>query len=48
MPTVLLREESRDVVSAPELEQFYDDVDALRDRLARAELRISQLSKTRS
>ena len=43
-----LREESRDVVSAPELEQFYDDVDALRDRLARAELRLTQLSKTRS
>lgn len=42
-----LREESRDVVSAPELEQFYDDVDALRDRLARAELRLNNLSKTR-
>lgn len=42
-----LREESRDVVSAPELEQFYDDVDALRDRLARAELRLNKLSKTR-
>ena len=43
-----LREESRDVVSAPELEQFYDQVDALRDRLARAEMRLAQLSKNRS
>jgi ubiquinone biosynthesis accessory factor UbiJ len=38
-----LREESRDVVSAAELEQFYDDVDALRDRVARAELRLQRL-----
>lgn len=43
-----LREESRDVVAAPELEQFYDEVDALRDRLARAELRLNNLSKTRA
>jgi ubiquinone biosynthesis accessory factor UbiJ len=38
-----LREESRDVISAAELEQFYDDVDALRDRVARAELRLQRL-----
>ncbi len=40
-----LREESRDVISAAELDGFYDDVDQLRDQVARAEQRISVLLK---
>jgi len=40
-----LREESRDVISAAELDGFYDDVDQLRDQVARAEQRISKLLK---
>ena len=40
-----LREESRDVISAAELDGFYDDVDQLRDQVARAEQRISKLIK---
>lgn len=40
-----LREESRDVISAAELDGFYDDVDQLRDQVARVEQRISTLFK---
>ena len=40
-----LREESRDVISAAELDGFYDDVDQLRDQVARAEQRIVALSR---
>ncbi len=42
-----LREESRDVISAAELDGFYDDVDQLRDRLARAEQRVAALVRLR-
>jgi ubiquinone biosynthesis accessory factor UbiJ len=38
-----LREESREVLSAAELEGFYDDVDTLKDRVARAEQRVAAL-----
>lgn len=38
-----LSEESRDVVSGPEVEQFLDDVDALRERSDRLEARVRQL-----
>ena len=38
-----LQEESRDVVSKPELEMFYEDVDALRDRLDRFQARLNAL-----
>ena len=38
-----LREESRDVISAAELDGFFDDVDQLRDQVARVEQRISKL-----
>ena len=37
-------EESRDVVAKAELEAFYDDVDALRDRSERLAARIARLS----
>ena len=40
-----LREESRDVISAAELDGFYDDVDQLRDQVARVEQRFSALLK---
>ena len=40
-----LREESRDVISAAELDGFFDDVDQLRDQVARLEQRISTLVK---
>ena len=40
-----LREEGRDVISAAELDGFYDDVDRLRDQVARTEQRISALLK---
>lgn len=39
-----LSEESRDVVSGPEIEQFLDDVDALRERSDRLEARIRRLA----
>ena len=39
-----LTEEGRDVVPAAELEQFFDEVDKLRDALARAELRVKRLA----
>lgn len=38
-----LTEESRDVVSGPEIEQFLDDVDALRERSDRLEARVRRL-----
>ncbi len=38
-----LQEESRDVVSKPELEMFYEEVDALRTRLDRAQARFDAL-----
>ncbi len=38
-------EESRDVISRAELEAFYDDVDALRDRAERLASRISRLAE---
>lgn len=43
-----LREESRDVVAAGELERFLDDVDDLRDAVARAEQRVQRLARARS
>jgi ubiquinone biosynthesis accessory factor UbiJ len=48
MGSEYLREESRDVISAAELDGFYDDVDELRDRLARAEQRVAALVKLRA
>jgi len=39
-----LQEESRDVVSGPELNHFYQQVDELRDAVARMEKTIAQLS----
>ena len=39
-----LQEESRDVVSGPELNHFYQQVDELRDAVARIEKTIAQLS----
>jgi ubiquinone biosynthesis protein UbiJ len=39
-----LQEESRDVVSGPELNHFYQQVDELRDAVARIEKSIAQLS----
>ena len=38
-----LQEESRDVVSKPELEKFYQDVDALRNQLDRFQARFDTL-----
>jgi len=38
-----LTEESRDLVAKAELEAFYDDVDALRERLDRLVVRVSRL-----
>lgn len=38
-----LQEESRDVVSKPELEMFYEDVDALRNQLDRCQARFEAL-----
>ncbi len=38
-----LSEESRDVVSGPEIEQFLDDVDGLRERSDRLEARVRRL-----
>jgi ubiquinone biosynthesis accessory factor UbiJ len=38
-----LQEESKDVIARAELEQFYDDVDTLRDRTARLEAKIKLL-----
>jgi ubiquinone biosynthesis accessory factor UbiJ len=38
-----VREESKDVVPRAELEQFYDEVDALRDRVARAERSLQKM-----
>jgi ubiquinone biosynthesis protein UbiJ len=38
-----LQEESRDVVSRPELEMFYQDVDALRNRLDRFQAQLEAL-----
>ncbi len=40
-----LQEESRDVVSRPELEKFYQDVDALRNQLDRFQARLNALNK---
>ncbi len=40
-----LREEGRDVISAAELDGFYDDVDQLRDQVARTEQRVAALFK---
>ena len=39
-----LREESRDLVAGGEMEQFLDDVDALRERSERLEARLSRLA----
>jgi ubiquinone biosynthesis accessory factor UbiJ len=41
-----VQEESKDVIPRAELEQFYDDVDALRDRTARFEAKLKQLKPT--
>lgn len=38
-----LQEESRDLVSKPELEKFYQDVDSLRNQLDRFQARLEQL-----
>jgi ubiquinone biosynthesis protein UbiJ len=40
-----LQEESRDVVSKPELEKFYQDVDTLRNQLDRVQARFEALKK---
>lgn len=40
-----LQEESRDVVSAPELDAFYQDVDSLRNDVDRLQARIDALSR---
>lgn len=40
-----LQEESRDVLSKPELEMFYQDVDALRNQLDRFQARLDALKK---
>lgn len=40
-----LTEEGRDLVSGPEIEQFLDDVDALRERSDRLEARIRRLAR---
>ena len=40
-----LQEESRDVVSKPELEKFYQNVDDLRNRLDRFQARLNALKK---
>jgi len=40
-----LQEESRDVVSKPELEKFYQDVDTLRNQLDRFQARLNALNK---
>lgn len=39
-----VRDESRDAVSGPELDEFLDDVDRLRDRVERASARLDRLS----
>jgi ubiquinone biosynthesis protein UbiJ len=40
-----LREESRDLIAPAEMEQFLDDVDALRERAERLEARIARLAR---
>ncbi len=42
-----LREESRDLVAPAEMEQFLDDVDALRERAERLEARVKHLGARR-
>jgi len=42
-----LREESRDLVAPPELEQFLDDVDRLRERADRLDARVQRLRARR-
>ena len=42
-----LQEESRAVVAAPELDAFFDEVDALRDGAANAQLRLQRLRSKR-
>jgi ubiquinone biosynthesis accessory factor UbiJ len=41
-----LREESRDAVAKPEAEQFYDEVDLLREAADRLEVRVKRLADT--
>jgi ubiquinone biosynthesis accessory factor UbiJ len=43
-----LTEEGRDLVARPELEQFLDDVDALRERTDRLESRLRRLASARA
>ena len=43
-----LQEESRDVVSKPELEKFYQDVDALRNQLDRFQARFETLKNKKN
>jgi ubiquinone biosynthesis protein UbiJ len=40
-----LRDESRDLIAPAEMEQFLDDVDALRERADRLEVRIQRLAR---
>ncbi len=42
-----LREESRDLIAPAEMEQFLDDVDALRERSERLEARVQRLARSR-
>ena len=42
-----LREESRDLVSPAEMEQFLDDVDATRERADRLDVRVQRLARGR-
>ncbi len=41
-----VRDDTRDVVSVPEAEKFFDDVDALRERADRLDARIKRLKAT--
>jgi len=45
--TVLRSEESRDLVAKPEVENFLDDVDALRERADRLDARVRRLARAR-
>ena len=42
-----LSEESRDLVAKPEVENFLDDVDALRERADRLDARVRRLARAR-
>jgi ubiquinone biosynthesis protein UbiJ len=40
-----LREESRDLIAPAEMEQFLDDVDALRERSDRLDAKVQQIAQ---